>query len=217
MSKILSGDNTADFQRWEVPSVDGAQGPANDGAEANKELEEAHQQAHAKGYQMGRWEGMNAGREELEAQCQRLKQLMESLAKPLQQMDEQVERELVLLAGAIASQLVHREIVTDPSILNDVVRAAVNALHSSARRVDVHLCPEDANLVQDSLHSPDSDQSWHIVSDPLLRPADVRVVADNTFVDASLRTRLYQLIADMLKVEADQVAASLEHPADKGK
>ncbi|MCV6605575.1 MAG: FliH/SctL family protein [Porticoccaceae bacterium] len=214
MSKILS-DKSGDFQRWIAPSVDG-NGPANDELPVNaEELEAVQQQAHAKGYQMGRWEGMNSGREELEAQCARLKQLMVALSHPLQQLDQQVEKELVLLAGAMAGQLVQREITTDPGILNDAVQGAVNILQSSARRVDVHLSPEDAALVGDSLKSPDEEQSWHLVSDPGLKGGDVIVKADNTFVDASLRTRLNQLIADMLKVDVEDVERTL-HPDGGG-
>ena len=210
MSKILSGDNAGSYQRWEVPSVDPAPAQPDVPQVSQQELEDIHQQAHAKGYQMGRWEGMNAGREELEKQGARLSGLMRAFTHPLEQVDEQVQRELVLLAGAIASQLVHREIKADPSILNDIVRNAVNALHSTSQRVDVHLSPQDAELVRDALKSPDSDQSWHVVEDASLQCGDVRVVANNTFVDASLRSRLHKLIAELLDTEVGEVTDKLE-------
>ncbi|UTW46373.1 flagellar assembly protein FliH [bacterium SCSIO 12696] len=213
MSKILS-DKTGDFQRWVAPSVEENEAANTELPVNAEELEAIQQQAHAKGYQMGRWEGMNSGREELEAQCGRLKQLMVALSHPLQQLDQQVEKELVLLAGAIAGQLVQREISTEPSILQGAVQGAVNILQSSARRVDVHLSPEDAALVGDSLKSPDDEQSWHLVSDPSLKGGDVIVKADNTFVDASLRTRLNQLIADMLKVDVEEVEHRMHPSAD---
>lgn len=212
MSKILS-DKGGDYQRWVAPPVEGGES-ANDGLAGNSEdLDEAQQQAHAKGYQMGRWEGMNSGREELENQCDRLKKLMASLTHPLQQLDQSVEKELVLLAAAIASQLVQQEVATDQNILAGLVKSAVQMLQSSARRVDVHLCPQDAELMDDCLQSHNEEQSWHLVSDPSLQSGDVLVKADNTFVDATLRTRLNQIIADMLKADPEEVEHMLNPPA----
>lgn len=230
MAKIISGDQTTEFKKWDVPSVDGSQAPglhsgkvysSESTSEADlpppitdQEREAIEKQAHAKGYQMGRWEGMNAGREELEKQGEQLKKLCESLSSPLAKLDEEVQRELVLLAGAMASQLVRRELSVNPEILNNIVASAVTALRTTSRRVDIYLNPVDAALVADILSSPDPEQHWQVVESTELREGDVRVEANHAHIDLSMRSRIYHLVGNLLNTTPEQIAGEIDPVLD---
>jgi len=50
---------------------------------------------------------------------QHLGSILEFMAKPMAQVDEQVQRQLALLAGAIARQVVRREIRLQPDDIID--------------------------------------------------------------------------------------------------
>lgn len=215
MANILKGDKAVAFERWEAPDVDFA-GSGNSAEQDNRqmvceqELSNIHQQAHAKGYQMGRWEGMNAGKEESDAQSQQFETLMRNFTHPFEQLDNDVQQELVLLATAIASQLVHREITTHPSVINHIVAQALTALHDVGRRVDIHLHPSDAMLVRDVIQSPNPDQEWHLIEDASLRPSDVRISSNDAFIDASLRTRIASMVRDLVELEPKELNSHLD-------
>ncbi|WIO73440.1 FliH/SctL family protein [Porticoccaceae bacterium LTM1] len=231
MPKIISGDQTTEFKKWDVPSVNSSQGStllSKDGLSGTEpspepeapspitqqEREAIEKQAHAKGYQMGRWEGMNAGREELEKQGEQFKKLCESLSNPLAKLDEEVQRELVLLAGAMAGQLVRRELSVNPDILNNIVASAVTALRTTSRRVHIYLNPVDAALVADILSSPDPEQHWQVVESPELREGDVRVEANNAHIDLSMRSRLYHLVGNLLNSTPEHIADEIDPVLD---
>jgi flagellar assembly protein FliH len=178
------------------------------------------QEGHIKGYQEGHAEGIAQGRLQgqaealqqglAEAKAQQEKQaaefisLMESLSEPFKKLDEMVEKQLVALAIAIASQLVRREIKQHPGEIMAVVRAAVNVLPVAVQKITLYLHPSDAELVRSSLALTDAISSWHIIEDPLLTQGGCKVATDVSFVDASIEKRLASVIAMVLGDEREQ-------------
>ncbi|HVN42288.1 MAG TPA: FliH/SctL family protein [Steroidobacteraceae bacterium] len=162
------------------------------------ELEVLRDQAQAAGFEQGRQLGLEAGRRELAEATARLAGVLGALARPLEELDEEVEQELLALAFAIARQLVRREIKTDPAQVVGVVRDALSALPVAARDVKVYLHPEDAKLVRQHLPAEDQPRAWTIVEDAVLMRGGARVVTASSQVDARLETRLGALVAELL-------------------
>lgn len=183
--------------------------------EGNKKgYEEGYQKGHEegtrKGYQEGHAEGRGAGEAELRElrleQGQRLQQLLTALDQPLSQLDEQVEHELVLLAVAIAKQVIRRELKTDPGQIVATVKSAAAALPSAARGVVLHLHPDDGELVKAALSLADGGAQWKIVEDPLITRGGCRVASESSTVDATVEKRLAQAIAKVLGDEREHSA-----------
>ena len=198
--KIISGGELEDCQAWIAPSVAG--GPAQAEEQGNgmltaKQLEQVQKQAYDEAYAKGLEEGLRAGEAAVQQQVNRLEQLMNALGNPFAELDEQVEEELVKLAIAIVRQLVRREIRTDPGQVIAVVREAVAALPVSSRSIRLHLHPEDAVLVREAFSLSESEKNWQIVDDPVLTRGGCKVVTESSQVDASLETRLAQIIASV--------------------
>lgn len=173
---------------------------AAEGREAGYEA--GYREGYRVGLEQGQEEGRETGRQALRAQGQRLSELMALLSEPLQTLDEQVERELVALAVAVAKQLVRRELKTDPNQIVAVVRQALSVLPVSARNISLHLHPEDADLVRAAL-ALDEDPPWKIVEDPVMTRGGCRVHTDISRVDASLERRLGSAIANLLGGERE--------------
>ncbi len=190
---------------WQIPEVGaGGQREARvTGLPTAGGLERLQKQAYEEGYARGREEGRTAGREEVAARAARLDALLGVLARPFEELDEQVEQELVRLALAIAQQLVRREIKADPGQIVAIVRDALAALPVSARGVRLHLHPEDAQLVHEVLPLGDAQRPWQIVEDPVLARGGCRVVSESSRIDASLEARLAALAAAVLGGERE--------------
>ncbi len=196
------GDQIA---RWDLPAVSGRSVQARRSGPTVGELEAIEQKAHQEAYAAGRAEGLAAARaqsepqlEQLRAQVARLDAIFEQLARPLENLDAQVEQQLVNLALAIAKQLVRRELKADPAQVIAVVRETVALLPAAARDVRVHLHPDDAAVVREKLATPGADRAWSIVEDPVMTRGGCRVTTDTAQIDARLETRIGAVISTIL-------------------
>jgi len=200
MSKLVPKDEAGEFRPWSPPSMDdGAPAPA--GAAAGglmltaSQIEELQKQAYDEAYQAGLQEGRAAGRDELQSRIHQFEQLMSTLGQPLRDLDEQVEQELVSLVIALVRQMVRRELRVDPGQVVAVVREAMAVLPAASQRVSVHLHPEDAALVREALSLTEEERSWKVVEDPIQSRGGCRVITEHSQVDASVESRLAQVIA----------------------
>ncbi len=173
---------------------------------------ESFQQGEKKGYEVGyekgHMEGSKKGYDEnlelLNQQAELLKKLMESLSEPFKQLDEQVEQELVKLAMGVATQIIRREIKTDPGQVIGAVREAISALPVSSRKITLHLHPEDASLVRSALALDEMSPAWDIIEEPLITRGGCKVDTETSRIDATIESRLAQIIANVLGDQREQ-------------
>jgi flagellar assembly protein FliH len=178
-----------------------------------RQLEEIQKQAHREGFQQGLQEGRDAGLKEFTQRVQYLEQLIQSLGKPFEELDESVEQQLAQLAMLVARQLVRRELKTDPEQVIGVVREALSALPVTARNVQLALHPEDAVMIREALSLQEGQQNsklappgagcfehggFHIIDDPVQSRGGCRVLTEVSQIDASVESRLNAVIAGVL-------------------
>jgi len=194
---------------WDLPEVSGEPVQARRAGKTVAEIEEverqAYEEAYAKGHAAGHAAGLAAGKAEYDkviaqahAQVERLAQIIDSLAKPLEDVDAQVETELTNLALTVARQLVRRELRVDPAQVIAIIRETIALLPAAARDVRVHLHPEDAAVVRERLAEPATERAWRIVEDPVMTRGGCRVTTEHAQIDARLETRINEVIATIL-------------------
>ena len=193
MSDPASEDNgeNEEIRRWEIPSIDGS---TESGYLTAARLQEVQKQAWDEAYEAGRQEGLKAGEAELRDRAERLDELLIAQAKPFDRLDETVEKQLVELAMTVVRQLFRRELKTDATHVIGVVRDAIKLLPVASRNVQVHLHPDDASLVRDSLSPAEGERAWTIAEDPLISRGGCKVTTENAQVDAQAETRLNAII-----------------------
>ncbi len=190
---------------WDLPSVSGPR--ANRRTKPTiGELEDvdraAWDEAYAKGLEAGRIAGEQEIRKRFE-QVKNIESILNALAKPLQQLDRDVETQLVSLAFAIAKHVVRRELRIDPSQVIAIVRDTVNLLPLAQRNARVHLHPDDARLLRERLAEPQAERAWSIIEDPVMARGGCRVSTDTSQIDARLETRLAAVFANLMGDERD--------------
>lgn len=181
--------------RWDVPAIDGGGG---NGYLTAGRLEELQKAAYEEAWQKGHADGLAAGSAELAARVERLDQLLIALAKPFDELDDQIEKQVVELAMNVARQLFRREMKQEPKHIIGVVREAIQLLPIASRNVRVHLHPEDGALVRETLTPAEGELAWTIVEDPLSARGSCRVTTDNSQIDASAEARLNALIRSIV-------------------
>ena len=161
-------------------------------------LERGRVQGFEQGFEQGRREALEQGRQQIAEQLQRFDALLRTLDTPFKVLDDQVERELLTLVVTMVRQLVRREVRTDPSQIVGVIREALAILPVSTRHIRVLLHPEDAEIVRKLYALEPEGQAWVIVEDPVVQRGGCRILSDTSQVDATLESRLHNLIAPLL-------------------
>lgn len=164
-------------------------------------LADLQAEAHKEAFEQGLAEGREAGRAEVRAQVQRLSGMFYDLAKPFEELDADVERELLSLAMALARQIVRRELKADPTQIIGIIREAIAALPVAAREVRVHLHPEDAAVVRENLAPTEHERAWSIIEDPVMARGGCQISSATSRIDARLETRLGGILSELLGTE----------------
>ncbi|MGH8230727.1 MAG: FliH/SctL family protein [Steroidobacteraceae bacterium] len=187
---------------WELPPIDG---PVMTRQRRSADLDAIEREAWDKGYADGREAGLKAAQQEQQAasaeidrQVQHLGDILDFMAKPMAELDDQVQRQLALLAGAIARQVVRREIKLNPGDIVGLIRDTIALLPVTARDVRVHLHPDDTRLLRSRLAEISSERAWSIVEDAVLPRGGCRVTSETSSIDAQVEQRLGAAIAAVL-------------------
>lgn len=184
---VISAESVGSAARlWELPSFNE---PDPNSLPTAKHLQEIEQAAYEEGFARGKAEGYAAGAAIAREQAQRLRDLLEHLARPIAELDAEVESTLVALAIDVARRLVNAQIELDPTIVAGVVREALEALGDTPRDARVHLHPADLESLRDVLQPPSEGPKWRFVPDASLHRGDCRIVTEGGQVDARLDTR----------------------------
>ena len=161
----------------------------------------AWQAEHARGYEAGIAAGrseMQRQSAEIDARVRRLDALLGLLAKPLAELDSEMEQQLVLLALTVGKQLARRELKADPAQIVAIIREAVARLPIGAREVRVHLHPEDAATVRERLAPASLERAWTMVEDPAMTRGGCVVRTDSAQIDARLEARLNAIVSAIM-------------------
>ncbi|MCB1876071.1 MAG: flagellar assembly protein FliH [Chromatiales bacterium] len=217
MSRHSVEDGLEQWTRWEIPDLDAE--PEVEEPEAleptptaptieeieriqKQAYDEAYEQGRNQGFEFGHREGLEQGRRELDEekaalrkQIEQFRSLIKHLSEPFADLDDQVEEELVALSIALVRQLVRRELRTDPGQVVAIVRESLRVLPVAARKICIHLHPEDVDLVREAFALDEQDTSIGFQDDPTLSRGGCRITSENSQVDATLESRLNALIA----------------------
>lgn len=179
-------------ERWHVPAIDGSDGNGYLTAGALQDLQKA---AYDEAWEKGREEGLAAGEVSIQERCARLDDLLRALNKPFDELDDSVESQLVELCMFVVKQLFRREIRANPEHVVGVVREAIQVLPIACQNVRVHLNPDDAALIRETLTSAENEPAWCIVEDPLMSLGGCRITTDTSQIDATAEARLHEVIS----------------------
>ncbi|AMT87969.1 flagellar assembly protein FliH [Pseudomonas sp. 2957] len=180
-----------------------------------EELESIRQEAYNEGFAIGEKEGFHSTtlkvRQEAEtalaAKIASLELLMANLFEPIAEQDTQIEKSLVDLVQHITKQVIKRELAIDSTQIEHVMRDALKLLPLGVENVRLYVNPQD--FAQVKALRERHEETWRIVEDESLLPGGCRVETEHSRIDASVESRVTQVMAKLF----DQLHEQALHPA----
>lgn len=225
------GEGVAGISAWMLPDFDVpdvvADAPSEPLDPQAEELAQARLVAEQAGFVAGRAQGEKAGfaaghaeglaaalAEQTQIQL-RFQGWLQSLTRPLADLDAEVSLQMARLAAQMARAIIYRELTIAPEHLDVVARTAIEALPVAVRAVTLVCHPDDADALQAAIDQ-DKVQNQHAQTITVRRDASVspgglqvesNTVGVEALVDATLEARWAALC---LRVLDERVAG----PAD---
>lgn len=233
VGKVISGNSETAYERWQAPNVQSVQQQKQEqaGLLTASQLEELQKQAYDEGFQLGKEEGFQAafpkgieegrqqgmlkGQEEVAQIIKRFEQIIQFLAEPLNQVNQEVEEELISLSLATAKQIIRREINIDPGQIVAVIKEALAALPSNSKHIKVFLHPADAQIARENLklftgtqtensridNDDAREEFWSVIDEPTIARGGCKIKSEFSQIDASIEARIAEISARILGSE----------------
>lgn len=185
MNDTDNGFDTA--TRWEMPVLQTVRKPLT-----LLELDDIEHSARAEGYACGHAEGYANGMAEARRIAAQIGGLLDSLTRPMAQLDAEVLSALSELAVNIAGALIGQAYRTDANLHVELARQALLLIGNDRRDVELRLHPDDLPVLKSLLDLP---ASTRLTADASLGRGDLRVHADGLRIDATIAARLQAALA----------------------
>jgi len=206
----------ADIQHYVAPELKGRIVGLRDEAlrpQTVEEIEALQKQAYEEAKQAGYNDGLQKGLDDLKQQANQLQSMFNFFQHPLEELDVEVEHQLADLAVLIAQQLFTKESNLDAQHIHNLVHESLDYLPVKARDVRVRLNPDDIALLNQA-EIDTNDQVWACVSDNTVSAGGCIIESDTSHIDATVETRLQQLVDQLNLHQADNSSGESEDGAD---
>lgn len=191
---------------WQIPRFCEQQRPVADAHVQRSNLLELSRAASTEGFETGRLEGLDAGKEEMAIAVAQFLALADAMTKPFVSFDQQVVNELSKIVLAVTSQVVRQEVTTNPDIVNKLVETALSMLCSIEGDAEIFLHPCDIARVREHLTETHQQGGWRLSEDESLAQGGCRVETPVSYIDMSLQKQI--------DVALDQLQQSNEYELD---
>jgi|GEM_PF-6868343 len=164
------------------------------------DAEKAYDEAFKRGYQ----DGLNAAKQELQAQAKTLQALHDCLADAWKLVNEQVTQELLQLVIGICQSLIGQAITEDESRLLSVIEAALRHVPMLNDSYDLILNPDDLAYLSKVINDDSAEKHCRYKGDPSLLRGDFMVETSRQTSDGRLATRIKQIVDDTTSGESSE-------------
>jgi len=196
MVKELLGTARQEAEKIIRNSREEAQALIEGGREKLREIEE---EAYAKGWQ----EGTKAAREEYEAKLREADVMLEKAQEEKWQVVAGSEEEIVRLAVAVARKVINREMETNPEIVVDMVKRAIQKA-TDREELTVRVNPDNLDVTinarDDISQQVKGIRKLKVLADPAIAPGGCVVESHNGTVDARIERQMNEIEQALMEV-----------------
>jgi len=166
---------------------------------AEEGLLKGHEEGFAKGLEEGTKQGVIAGDEQIQQHLASWTSLIDSLQNPVANVEQELEKELVLLAVSLAKGVIRSEVKTNFDLIFKALSEGLKALPIQEKHYQIHLHPDDIELVNNHF-SPEeiTKHRWDFMESPELSAGGCEIVTQSNAVDITIERRVKDVIDKFL-------------------
>jgi flagellar assembly protein FliH len=182
-----------------------AESPLRSVREPEIDLAALEREVFTKGYAQGERAGAEAAAARGDAMVRRLAQTLEELGTLRAGLMHKSERELVRLAVAIATRVIHREISLDRELLLAMARVAVDRL-GDVTSATIYLHPEDFAATASARGGAFSTGMVRVMADPAVHRGGCLVESNFGQIDLGIGAQVDEIANALLGDDDDMMA-----------
>lgn len=166
-------------------------------------IEEGHKQGVEQGLEQGleegRREGLEKGEVQINEQIQIWGELVNNLHKPVSGVEEELEKELVLLAVSLAKAVIRSEVKNNSDIVFQALSEGLKVLPINETSYQIHLNPEDIQLIKQHFSESEIEKhNWNLIETPDLQRGGCEIVTNTNAVDVTVERRVRDVLDKFL-------------------
>jgi flagellar assembly protein FliH len=213
-SRFIPREEIGDVAKWHFSAIGGATEPAPLEAVIEDKpvdtmhpqaLHDAREEAFAEGYAKGHETGAQEVREALTATAQkqteemagRMAQLLKTMTEELLDKEQDMARQLLVLACEIARQVVRQEIKTNPDLLRPLIGEALEMIVEDGLPATIRMNPDDLARMHDALAKTLGENAPEFVGDPQIAQGGCVVQSPSTSADATIEKRWARAVGNL--------------------
>lgn len=177
-----------------------SQGHVEGHAQGSQEgLLKGHEEGLSKGLEEGKSQGLAKGEEQVQQQLASWTSLIDSIQDPLANVEQALEKELVLLAVSLAKGVIRSEVKTNTDLIFEALSEGLKALPIKEKHYQIHLHPDDIELVNNHF-SPEeiTKHRWDLIESPKLSAGGCEIITQSNAVDITIERRVKDVIDKFL-------------------
>jgi flagellar assembly protein FliH len=173
--------------------------------------EQGQQDGLAQGLAEGKKQGLADGKTELDERLAQLTTLLDQLQRPLANVDEQVQQQLLQLALAMAQAVIGIEVKTNDQVILQALSEATAALPLDAATLLIKLNPADVAIVEQFYTKETlTERGWQLRAEPAVEQGGCLVESSRSSVDRSLSQRVQSSLEHFLQLQQHSGQADAE-------
>ncbi len=145
------------------------------------------------GYKIGKYEAESIIQADIKESLSLLQSNIDKFTAPLNNIDENVQKELAELAILIAEKMIVDHIRHKPETIINLVSEAIKLLPNKNKTLTISINPEDLEFIEGNIDSIE-EFNCKFIEDSQLQRGGMLIQSDDINVDLSLEKRMHDLI-----------------------
>lgn len=154
-------------------------------------MAQGHEEGLKQGKEQGFQEGYQQGAQQIAEQTEMWKLLNGALQNPIATVEQELQKELVVLAVSLAKSVIRSEVQTNQDMVFRALSEGLKVLPIQEKQYQIRVHPTDMILIQQHFTPEEiANHNWLLIEAPELSPGGCEISTENNAVDVSIEKRM---------------------------
>lgn len=154
------------------------------------------------GKEQGLSEGMQAGQEQMEELARSWQSIIDQAMNPLAQVNQELEKELIILATKLAKAIIKVEVTAQNDVLLSAISEGIKVLPIQESQYQFQMNPVDIAMVTGHFGEEKiAENKWLLIENPAIQRGGCELSTKSNAVDMSIERRSADVFSQFLNAQ----------------